>query len=274
MIAKIIVWAPNRNAAISLAKRVLASTTILGVGTNQEFLGRCLSHPGFLDKNYTTGFIDMYSPDLFPLSLEDERIAIQTSIFLKYCADMERQRTGGAFKSISSSFRVQTMDRANVKADHITIGQKTYMVQYLPQRGTTDTVRVWEIKEQKVNDKTKGRFLNKNGGMLVHRYYSAVTPPEKVRMMDVSIVQASLRRQGKVVDEWIEGDITFQIDGVVKTVFVATEGDWRNRDDAAQIVWIHVPELCAGIKSTRRSLLTFAGRLDERTTGSAAELGI
>ena len=276
MIAKIVVWAPDRHSAIRLAKRVLAQTTILGVVTNQEFLGRCLAHPRFLDKNYTTGFIETYSRELFAEVGEDnERTAIQTSMFLKYCADTERRNSrNGAFRSISSNFRVQTMDRANTKADHITIGSKSYMVQYLPQRGTTDTVQVWEVQPLQVDEKAKGRFLNKAGGMLVHRYYAAMTPPGKVNTMEVSIVHSSLRRQGKLLEEWIEGDVTFQIDGVVKTVFLATEGDWHARDDTSQIVWIHVPDLCAGVKSTRRNLLTFAGRLDERTAGSAAELGI
>jgi acetyl/propionyl-CoA carboxylase alpha subunit len=277
MISKIVVWAPDRNAAIRLAKRILASTTVLGVGTNQEFLGRCLAHPGFLDKNYTTAFIETYKDDLFKSVEEDnERIAVQTSMFLKYCADMERKTSrNGAFSSISSKFRVQTMDRANVKADHITIGSRSYIVQYLPQRGdSTDVVQVWETHEQKVDDKAKGRFLNKAGGLLVHRYYAAMTPPAQVRTMDISIVHAALRRRGKVLEEWLEGDVTFQLDRAVKTVFVATEGDWHSRDDAAQVVWLHVPELCAGIKTTRRGLLTFAGRLDERSSGSAAKLGI
>jgi acetyl/propionyl-CoA carboxylase alpha subunit len=276
MIAKIIVWAPDRGAAIRLARRVLASTTVLGLGTNQEFLGRCLAHPGFLDKNYTTGFIEQYRDDLFVTMNEDnERVAVQTSLFLKFCADAERRVSRGAFKSISSKFRVQTMDRASIKADHITVGGKGYIVQYISRReDITEKIQVWQTRERNPDDKTKGRFLNKAGGALVHRYYTAMTPPAKVCTMDVSIVHAALRRRGKVLNEWIEGDITFQMDGVVKTVFVATEGDWHGRDDAAQTVWIHAPELCAGIKSTRRNLLTFAGRLDERTAGSAAELGM
>ena len=75
------------------------------------------------------------------------------------------------------------------------------------------------------------------------------------------------------MEEWIEGEMTFQIDRSVKKVFVATEGDWHAHDDSAQVLWIHSPEMCKGIKATRRSPLTFAGKLDERTTGSAAELG-
>lgn len=281
MIAKIVVWAPDRLAAIRLAKRVLAGTTVLGLGTNQEFLGRCLSHQGFLDKNYTTGFIDEYSKDLFRESVEeDEKIAAQSSMVLKYCADMERKvsRNGSAFKSISSHFRVQTMDRASVKADHITVGSNSYIVQYLPSRSSSsvETVQVWRTpSEHKVDDRTKKRFLNQSGGILVNRYYEAMTPPTNgVRTMEVGIVNANMRRRGKGWDEWIEGDISFQLDGTIKTIFIATEGDWRSRDDTPQVLWIHVPELCAGVKSTRRNLLTFAGRLDERTSGSAAELGI
>lgn len=282
MIAKIVVWAPDRSSAIRLAKRVLAGTTVLGLGTNQEFLGRCLSHPGFLDKNYTTGFIEQYSEDLFRQSLEgDEKIAVQSSMVLKYCADMERKvsRNGSAFKSISSHFRVQTMDRANVKADHITVGHNSYIVQYLPSRssGGVERVQVWRTpSEHKLDEATKKRFLNKSGGTLVHRYYEAMTPPTdgQHKTMEIGIVNVNMRRRGKGWDEWIEGDVTFQIDGTIKTIFIATEGDWRSRDDTPQVVWIHVPELCAGVKTTRRNLLTFAGRLDERSAGSAAELGI
>jgi acetyl/propionyl-CoA carboxylase alpha subunit len=274
MIAKIIVWAPDRAAAIRLARRVLASTTILGLVTNQEFLGRCLAHPGFQDKNYTTGFIEMYSNDLLR-TVEDknEIVAVQTSLFLKFCADSER-RVAGAFRSVSSKFRVQSMDRAGIKADHITVGRKQYLVRYLPRRDTTESVQVWEISKQEPTDKAKSRFLNKAGGELVHRYYAAMTPPSKVRTIDVSIVNAAIRQRGKILNEWIEADVTFQLDGVVKTVFMATDGDWHGRDDTAQTVWIHAPELCAGIKSTRRNLLTFGGRLDERTAGNAAELGM
>jgi len=282
MIAKIVVWSHDRNSAIRLAKRVLANTTVLGLGTNQEFLGRCLSHPGFLDKNYTTGFIERYREDLFrEEGLEDlERTAVETSMFLKYCADMERSAAGklgqSAFNSIPSKFRVQTMDRTNVKADHITIAGKSFFVQYLPQRSEEgDTVQVWPISATTPLPAEGKKFLNKSGGALVARYYHAMTPPEAgVRTVNVSIVNAALRRRGRVLEEWIEGDITFQVDGSMKTVFVATEGDWRSRDDSAQMVWVHVPELCAGIKSVRRNLLTFAGRLDERHSGAASELGI
>jgi acetyl/propionyl-CoA carboxylase alpha subunit len=274
MIAKIVVWAPDRPGAIRLAKRVLASTTILGLGTNQEFLGRCLAHPAFQDKHYTTGFIETYRDELFrSVDAENERIAVLTSGFLKYIADSER-RANGAFRSISSKFRVQSMDRSSVKAEHITIGGRGYIVQYLPRRGeATDTVQVWPIPEHNLTEKQKGKFLNKAGGILVHRYYAAITPPSQPRTMEISIIHATLRRQGGLTDPWIEADITVQLDGVVKTVFVATEGDWHSRDDSPQTLWIHEPELCAGIKSVRRSLLTFAGRLDERSTGSAAELG-
>lgn len=214
---------------------------------------------------------------------DEERVAVQISMFLKYCADMERRGSqGGPFRNISSKFRVQSMDRTNVKTDHITIGTKSYIVQYLPQRNTddsTETIQVWLTQEPVLSEKSKERFLNKSGGILVHRYYSVMTPPAgNVRTMEISIIQASLRRRGRKVwnlnEEWIEGDITFQIDGNIKTVFLATEGDWHSRDDTSQIVWIHLPELCAGIKTTKRNLLTFAGRLDERLPGgSAAELG-
>lgn len=57
MIAKIVVWAPTRAAAVEKAIAVLANTACVGVRTNQLFLQSCLRHPGFADPAYTTSFI-------------------------------------------------------------------------------------------------------------------------------------------------------------------------------------------------------------------------
>ena len=48
MLAKLIVWAPTRPAAIRKLSTLLRSHICLGITTNQPFLLSCLSHPSFL----------------------------------------------------------------------------------------------------------------------------------------------------------------------------------------------------------------------------------
>jgi len=58
MIAKLIVHAPSRDAAIERMRRALHETCVLGVTTNAEFLGRVLDHPLFRAGNVTTRFLE------------------------------------------------------------------------------------------------------------------------------------------------------------------------------------------------------------------------
>lgn len=61
MIAKIVVWAPIRTAAINKMFYILRNTVCIGLQTNHLFLQSCLSHPGFKDRvDYTTSFIQDY----------------------------------------------------------------------------------------------------------------------------------------------------------------------------------------------------------------------
>ena len=58
MVAKIIVWAPNRLEAIRRMRRALEELTIDGVQTNAELMHQILYHPVFVRGNYTTAFLD------------------------------------------------------------------------------------------------------------------------------------------------------------------------------------------------------------------------
>jgi acetyl/propionyl-CoA carboxylase alpha subunit len=273
MVAKIVVWTPSRHETLRLAKRVLEKTVLLGVNTNQELLGRVLEHKEFIGGYYTTGFLDLYREEILRGRPDaGESSAIVTSLTLKYLAEKERARYG-SFKSISSKFRVQTLDRANIKMDYLTVGRTSFVIQYLPQRSSTDQIQVWEIpREEPLPDKVKSKFLNKAGGSLVHRYYAAITPPAGVKTREASVVGTSFSRTGEVVHGWMVGNLTLEVDGLVRSVEIASEGDWHHRDDTPQTVWIHDPSFCGSVKVVRRGMLTFAGRLDESSGGSAAEL--
>ena len=64
MLAKLIVWAPSRDAAIDRMKRALDAFVLLGVRTNIEFLRRVVSTADFVSGKLDTGFLDRH-PELF-----------------------------------------------------------------------------------------------------------------------------------------------------------------------------------------------------------------
>ena len=60
MLAKLIVWAPSRDAAIGRMKRALDDFALLGVRTNIEFLRRVVSTDDFTAGRLDTGFLDRH----------------------------------------------------------------------------------------------------------------------------------------------------------------------------------------------------------------------
>jgi len=69
LLAKLIVWASSREAAIERMKRALADFVLLGVRNNIEFLHRVISDPEFSSGKIDTGFLDRH-PELFTVSTD------------------------------------------------------------------------------------------------------------------------------------------------------------------------------------------------------------
>lgn len=65
MIAKLITWAPTREAAIVAQVAALDAFEIEGPGTNIDFLSALMQHPRFREGRLTTGFIAEEYPDGF-----------------------------------------------------------------------------------------------------------------------------------------------------------------------------------------------------------------
>lgn len=63
MLAKLIVHAEDREAAIARMKRALGEFTLDGVDTNLEFLCGILGHPGYAAGEFDTGFLAEYFAD-------------------------------------------------------------------------------------------------------------------------------------------------------------------------------------------------------------------
>jgi propionyl-CoA carboxylase alpha chain len=65
MIAKLVTWAPTRQAAIDLQIEALDSFVVEGIGHNVDFLSALMQHPRFREGRLTTGFIAEEYPEGF-----------------------------------------------------------------------------------------------------------------------------------------------------------------------------------------------------------------
>jgi acetyl/propionyl-CoA carboxylase alpha subunit len=70
MLAKLIVWAGDRDAAIDRMKRALSEFVILGVRNNIEFLHRVISGDEFRSGKFDTQFLGR-RPDLLEAPVND-----------------------------------------------------------------------------------------------------------------------------------------------------------------------------------------------------------
>ncbi len=62
LLAKLIVWGPDRDAAIRRARRALSEWVVLGVETNMPLLRAVLDSPEFASGNYDTGLVARLPP--------------------------------------------------------------------------------------------------------------------------------------------------------------------------------------------------------------------
>ncbi len=78
MIAKLIVWDENRDAALRKLQLALADYHVAGLVTNLEFLKNIASHSAFANKDLDTGFIERFKKDLVPekATASDKHLAL------------------------------------------------------------------------------------------------------------------------------------------------------------------------------------------------------
>jgi propionyl-CoA carboxylase alpha chain len=88
MIAKLITWAPTREAAIDRQVHALDSFRIDGIGHNVDFLSALMQHPRFRSGEITTGFIAEEYPEGFAGAPADERLVEDLAVLSAY-AGME-----------------------------------------------------------------------------------------------------------------------------------------------------------------------------------------
>jgi len=89
LIAKIIAWGEDRQAARGRLQRALADTAILGVATNLGFLNRVIGDPDFAAAEIDTGFIDRRRAALLPPPRPVPDIALAAAALSRLLAQAE-----------------------------------------------------------------------------------------------------------------------------------------------------------------------------------------
>ena len=92
MIAKLIVWDEDREAALARMRQALADYRVVGVTTNIDFLSSLVSCPAFAGADLDTGLIERQQDFLFPESPEVPRDVILTATV----AELLRERDQAA----------------------------------------------------------------------------------------------------------------------------------------------------------------------------------
>ena len=129
MIAKIVVWAPTRDMAISRMVTVLSNTVCAGVKTNQLFLQSCLLNPGFQDIAYTTSFIPTHLDTLLKNTQSQESeslrqtLSLIASLYLRVAEDSTTNGSSTAFRNVRRGFRNQPYDPVNKQCSIVTISE-------------------------------------------------------------------------------------------------------------------------------------------------------
>ena len=76
LLAKLIVWAETRPAAIARMERALAELVIVGVQTSQPFHARVMRDAAFASGVYDIGFLEARGAELLAQRPDDEELAL------------------------------------------------------------------------------------------------------------------------------------------------------------------------------------------------------
>ncbi|OLL24397.1 Methylcrotonoyl-CoA carboxylase subunit alpha, mitochondrial [Neolecta irregularis DAH-3] len=284
MICKIIVHAETRRQAIHKLIFVLRHTAILGLVTNQGFLISCLGHEEFHKGEYTTGFIDSFRTELLfppPRPLLTGELAIVPSLLLRHIRQTMRARS--SFDTLSAGWRNNQYDVSSKHVDSITIDPSTLPAAVFVQY-EKDYVLVWD---EPAPMKFEGKeFLNKVGGQLILRYYNTLRTRKGLEGRTEQDwpfgVDKNMKKYDFHVDDikidfirgkWMTADMRLSINGIQRTYFAATDTSVISSAMAVQNVFVLSSDVGFGIKFSRRNLLTYAGKLDERISGEDLEGG-
>jgi acetyl/propionyl-CoA carboxylase alpha subunit len=276
MIAKIVVWAPTRAAAIAKAIAVLANTVCAGVRTNQLFLQSCLGHASFADPSYTTSFIPqnletlLQSPYFAARAELASALPLAACYFLRVVARTLLSARPKLFADVRRGFRNQIFDPV--------AGQKNVVVLRNEDGGKQALLCLWrfnpqsdQVVEGHVTDLPASPDSSKSSSptVMLSQKYNAVSNAIRSGVFSRAPHEALAIEncRAEVVtspphQSWICASLTITIDKRSFRAHFATEScdigvAGRDQVGARQRVLCHIPQLGTWVDFSCYSVLGY-----------------
>ena len=163
LIAKLIVWAPDRGTAIARLRGALAEYQVAGVTTNIPFLAAVAAHPAYRAGQLDTGFLERHAAELLPAAQAASREVLAAAL-LAVLADQRHKAEKRAAASSDpwspwNQLSAWRMNGAGYQDLVFTDENATVPLRVFPRRDGTFHVEFpdgpREIREQEY-----GRFLD------------------------------------------------------------------------------------------------------------------
>jgi propionyl-CoA carboxylase alpha chain len=130
MIAKLVTWAPTREAAIDAQVAALDAFEIDGIGHNVDFLSALMQHPRFRKGDLATDFIADEYPDGFDGAPADKQLVADLAVIAGMVSVITDER--------AAEIDGQLGPRTHMSCDRVVkIGRKQHTVRIKPYRGGT-----------------------------------------------------------------------------------------------------------------------------------------
>jgi geranyl-CoA carboxylase alpha subunit len=109
MLGKLIAHGATREEARRKLLRAVEDTLLLGVTTNQRLLAELLKHPGFIDGDFSTGFIAEHFSEIPRQAATSDQLALAAALFYQHSADQHPHGLAGWRNnaSVPCTFRLE-----------------------------------------------------------------------------------------------------------------------------------------------------------------------
>lgn len=295
MIAKLVVWAPNRSTAIEKMVKILANTPCVGVSTNQLFLQACLLHLDFRDIGYSTSFIpkninqllrNPHSKGAPPQNL----LMLVPALFLHNTRISEGRGRHQLFGSIRRGFRNQSFDPVNVSSNVVAsfdaVQGKDIDPHVILWTGSStqspDNILAKIAPLPQVDDEREQETQNDDASAIVTKAYNTLSSSIRKGTLsgssDVAIKIQHVKSRvltNSPQSSWRVGSVDVTVGGQRLTAYIGT-GELQSRPIEPDMgdsvhVFCHFPRLGSYFEYRCFSILSFfeKSRLAEAEAGGA-----
>ncbi|KAL4890267.1 carboxyl transferase domain-containing protein [Aspergillus ambiguus] len=265
MIAKVVVWAPTRAAAIEKMAKILSTTACAGVKTNQLFLQRCLAHPRFSDPGYTTSFITSHLQSLLSYALY-----IIPALILRRMAEYGGQAVvRKPFQNVRKQFRNQRFDPVNIHCDIITLEgrQDARLCVWDAATGSSQkTTKAYVMLLPDASQPLNHEESSSSSRKVTARYNAISQALRRGDILSAPSYQVAIRSWRSTGDASSgDGSFTFILDVIINGLKIITNvalpstapSTLHHLPNQMQQVLCHFPHLGTWVEFQRHSLLSF-----------------